>query len=349
MKRYIKVLLVLLAFIPFIHINAKETFKINKYYVNSEIEIAGAVHVKELIEIEGDFSSYSRLYNLDIFKNKTVGKKEDLEGSIIYNPTGIQSLKVGIYSQNEITFNDFTKEDFEENITYLDELSEDKTREGYYLEESKDKRTYTININKKSKKKIVLYVDYIVTNVLVEHKDCAEFYYNFLDTNMKYDIKDAIIFVALPYSSDEIFEVWAHGNVKNVKVQKDKDFRGIVARITDYKKESVFNIRSVFDLNLFPININESKKSNLEALTLIKNIEQKMGINTERKTILKRILTFSLCILDIIYALIMVLFVSKKRKIVSSPKFKKIKVAYYILGVIILAINILFFLNILVI
>ena len=100
MKKYIKIILLTLLLIPFISLKAvssdKVNYKVNKYYINSEIEIAGGLQVKQLIEVEGTFNGYYQEFST---KNTNVreftGLESDLKGSSIYNPTSIEKIRIG--------------------------------------------------------------------------------------------------------------------------------------------------------------------------------------------------------------------------------------------------------------
>ena len=94
-------LLLLLLLFPIISINAVSSdevdYSIRGLYMNSELEIAGSLHVREVIEVSGTYNGYIRdlVYANSKLKEFT-GVKDDFYGSSIYNGTGVTVNKVGI-------------------------------------------------------------------------------------------------------------------------------------------------------------------------------------------------------------------------------------------------------------
>ena len=280
MKKYIKILLLTLMFIPFINLKAvnsdKVNYKVNKYYINSEIEIAGGLQVKQLIEVEGTFNGYYQNFST---KNTNVvqftGLESDLKGSSIYNPTSIEKLKVGkLINIDDLNLVSLTEEKLEGNVEFFEEKEAPQNGDkGVYSFEKDSDGNYNIKMyNETVKGKTVFYLEYVITNVLVEHNDCAEFYYNFFSKEYSDPIKDVKIFVALPFAAENVFKVWAHGQ-RDATIIQDEGKHAVVAEITNYQVGAGIDIRLLFDRELFQINIKKKKKSGLDAIPIIEKIE----------------------------------------------------------------------------
>lgn len=262
-----KKLLLLLLLIP-VQIKG---LSVESVYIDTEIDISGTLQVKELIKVTNQNDDFK----LNIFYKDTSLKdfksnKDSLLGSKIYNGSSVEVLKAGIV-KDEYDYKDIYAKEFEENVTFFDEIdAEDK------------KEYYQITLNKKNKD-TMYYIKYNVYNVAVEHNDCAEVYYKFMK-HFNYDAKEVKILLHTAHHSD-LFEVWAHGN-NNAIVTKDTESSVMMSEITNYKKNTYIDNRVIFDKDLFMININKSKKSGIDAVKLIKEIENERNENTTTKNYL---------------------------------------------------------------
>ncbi len=310
MKKYIKIFLLTLLFIPFINLKAvnsdKVNYKVNKYYINSEVEIAGGLFVRELIEVEGTFNGYYQNFST---KNTNVvaftGLESDLKGSSIYNPTSIEKIKIGkLKNIDNLNLVSLTEEKLDGNVEYFEEVEAPKNgdKNVYSLVTDSDGnyniKMYDETINGKT----VFYLEYVITNVLVEHNDSAEFYYNFLSKEYSDPIKDVKIFVALPYPSEKVFKVWAHGQ-RDASIIMDEGKRAVVAELTNYQVGAGIDIRLLFDRELFQININQSKKSGLDAIPIIEKIETERANEANKYRKIDRVVNYGMYGLHGIYIL----------------------------------------------
>lgn len=247
-----KIIISLLLLIPFM-VKAD----INKMYIDSEVDIAGNLIVKEIIELDS-----TNEFILSI-PYKTEGSKEykgnDIvkDDSIIYDAENIQINKVGTLD-TEYDINDLYKEEFDKNVT---EYKNYKTN---------DTKTNIEITFKSTKEKKIYYLEYLVLCTSVKHNDSAELYYSYI-RNSNQNIKEAVIITRLPENSS-LFEVYAHGNNK-INVSKDDKDSIVLTKINNLKKDSSYNIRILYDKDIFKIAINDSKKSNINAVDLIKDIE----------------------------------------------------------------------------
>lgn len=255
-----KIILVIITFMLFIRVNA---LSIDKMYIDSEIDISGNLLVKEVIEINNLNEDFDyKLYFKDM--NLTLNDKN------YYDGINISIENIGLLSE-DYDLNLLNKDDFKKYI-----------KESNNIETIKNDNNYSVKI-KKNNKKTYIYIDYMVLSLSVIHNDIAEFYYKYLN-NLKYDIKELKIVFKLPYSSDT-FDVYAHSNMKADISKDDKNYLVIIQK-RDYKKGNDLDLRVLYDKDLYQVVYNKDKKSNIDALDMIKNIEKERISNTKRNNIL---------------------------------------------------------------
>lgn len=230
---------------------------INKMYIDSEVDIAGNLIVKEIIEVDSINEFTLSIPYKSEGSTEYKGNDSIKDDSIIYDAENIQINKIGTLDK-EYDINDLYKDEFNENvIEYKNYKTNDtKTNIEITFEETKEKKIY--------------YLEYLVLCSSVKHNDSAELYYSYI-RNSNQNIKEAVIITRLPENS-KLFEVYAHGNNK-INVSKDDKDSIVLTKINNLKKGSNYNIRILYDKDIFKIAINDSKKSNINAVTLIKDIE----------------------------------------------------------------------------
>lgn len=266
-----KILLILLVFISFIKVNA---LSIDKMYIDSEIDISGNLLVKEVIEINNLNEDFDyKLYFKDM--NLTLNDKN------YYDGINISIENIGLLNE-DYDLNLLNKDDFKKYI-----------KESNDIETIKNDNNYSVKI-KKNNKKTYIYIDYMVLSLSVIHNDIAEFYYKYLN-NLEYDIKELKIIFKLPYSSNT-FDVYAHSNMKANITKDDKNYLVIIQK-KDYKKDNDLDLRILYDKDLYQVVYNKNKKSNIDALDMIKNIENDRISSTKRNNILPYVFTSIIVIL----------------------------------------------------
>lgn len=266
-----KILLILLVFISFIKVNA---LSIDKMYIDSEIDISGNLLVKEVIEINNLKEDFDyKLYFKDM--NLTLNDKN------YYDGINISIENIGLLNE-DYDLNLLNKDDFKKYI-----------KESNDIETIKNDNNYSVKI-KKNNKKTYIYIEYMVLSLSVIHNDIAEFYYKYLN-NLEYDIKELKIIFKLPYSSNT-FDVYAHSNMKANITKDDKNYLVIIQK-KDYKKDNDLDLRVLYDKDLYQVVYNKNKKSNIDALDLIKNIENDRISSTKRNNILPYVFTSIIVIL----------------------------------------------------
>lgn len=282
-----KILLILLAFLSFMRVNA---LSIDKMYIDSEIDISGNLLVKEVIEINNLNEDFDyKLYFKDM--NLTLNDKN------YYDGINISVENIGLLSE-DYDLNLLNKDDFKKYI-----------KESNNIETIKNDNNYSVKI-KKNNKKTYIYIDYMVLSLSVIHNDIAEFYYKYLN-NLEYDIKELKIIFKLPYSSDT-FDVYAHSNMKADISKDDKNYLVIIQK-RDYKKGNDLDLRVLYDKDLYQVVYNKDKKSNIDALDMIKNIENDRISNTKRNNILPYVFISVIAILIVFIIIFIVKYKHVKK------------------------------------
>ena len=328
MLKKLRALLYLFIILIFVtDVNAKEDIVINKFYIISEPELAGALDITEVIEAIGNYSEFDiDLRYKDSSLKEFTGKDSDLKGSSIYNGTNITLNRIGKLDIKELDYNDFidvTSSFIDDNIvefeeesekTYKQELDEDKLKLRIYNSDNKTVNYY--------------YIKYSISNMIVEHKDYAELKYYYLDGSLNYDIKDLMIFSNLPFA-DPNFKIWVHGP-RNGEALRIEEGNGAILKFENIKKNAKVDIRMLYDLKLFPLSINESKKSNMESLSIIEKIEEEIKKSTDKNTLIHDIIYYSIIALSIFYTVVFIIIAIrevirnfKQKKIISEKYYKK--------------------------
>ena len=279
-----KTILVLILLMPFI-VKAD----INKIFIDSEVDISGNLIVKEIIETDSNES-----FTLEIpYKNKDTKeyKNNDIvkDDSIIYNAQSIQINKIGTLDK-----------EYDINSLYKNEL-DIKEYKDYTKNDTGEYKEITFNNGKN-----IYYLEYLVLCTSVKHNDSAELYYSYF-RNSNQNIKEIVIMTRLPYTSN-LFEVYAHGK-RNIEVSKDTKDPIVLTKINNLKKKESFSIRILYDKDIFKIAINNSKKSNINAVDLIKNIESSKQNKTNFLNIYKY-----LSIPTIIILIVIIILLRRKKK-----------------------------------
>ena len=101
-----KILVLIISLFSFISVNYtvssdQVNYKIEDYIVDASIDISGNLKVREIIKSTGSYNGYIRdlIYKNDRLGDFT-GDTSSFEGSSIYNPTGIDNIKVGSINYN---------------------------------------------------------------------------------------------------------------------------------------------------------------------------------------------------------------------------------------------------------
>lgn len=300
MKKIIIVIFILFIFVG--NIYAKE-FSIDKIYIAAEPEIAGSLRIKEFITVTDQKEDLTiNLFYKDSTNVEFSGTDSDLNGrSSIYSADRIEMVGVGIV-KDDADSTSYSEVDFYNK--YVDGIEFSETDDGEY---------YNLILSNIKSGTQTYYLEYLVINLLVEHNDCAELYYKFFD-KFNYDIDELSVVTTLPFHS-KLFKVWAHGNNK-IKVSIDGVSSMMVSKMSNYKKNTYLDNRILYDLDLFSININENKKSKMDAVDIIEKFENEKIDKVNNVNLFKKIFLYSICFLLV---LIIIYFIYK-----LIIKFKKL-------------------------
>lgn len=283
-----KILLMIITFILFIRVDA---LNINKMYVDSEIDISGNLLVKEIIEIDNLDEDFDyKLYFKDM--NLTLNDKN------YYDGVNISIENIGLLSEG-YDLNLINKDDFKK---YIKDSSD--------IETIRNDNNYSIKI-KKNDKKTYIYIDYMVLSLSVIHNDVAEFYYKYLN-NLEYDIDELKIIFKLPFSSSE-FDVYAHSKMK-ANITMDNENYLVIIQKKDYKKGNDLDLRVLYDKDLYQVIYNKNKKTDIDALDMIKNIENDRLNNTRVNNILPYVFIAIIVILIVVIVIFAIKFRKYKKK-----------------------------------
>ena len=228
MKKVI-IFLIMLLFPLFVF---ADNLEVSTHIVDTEVEIAGAIKVKELILVKGNAEYLNRKLNYYSFGTSSWdGKsKVDYEGSSFYNAHSISINKVSAFKlTDKIDINNLNRDE----TSALKEFDlKNPTKEGYSYHDNKD-GTGDLKILYPIKEEIAFYIEYTVNNVVVKHNDIKELNYTFKNLNLNAD--KTIVRVITPYPVNEkdldLYNIWIHGPRKNSVFQelenKNKEKVGI--------------------------------------------------------------------------------------------------------------------------
>ena len=307
-----KILVLIISLFSFISVNyavSNVNYKIDDYIVDASIDISGNLKVREIIKSTGSYNGYIRdlVYKNDRLGDFT-GDTSSFEGSSIYNPTGIDNIKVGSINYNgELSFDAFNSE--------VTEFSECTNSRGCYtisdITNGKSIKMYNETINSST----YFYIEYTLGNTVVLHNDVAELYLSFIGNGFDDDIGRYQLRVTLPQATTNETRVWAHGPLSGEvsrivdEVEGVTKYYGGYLKIEDLKKNTPVDMRMVFDKSLIMVDHPFLKKSKVEALDKILEVEQVRAddANKQRKT--AKILVYGTYALSGTYLLILLLII----------------------------------------
>lgn len=307
-----KILVLIISLFSFISINyavSNVNYKIDDYIVDASIDISGNLKVREIIKSTGSYNGYIRdlIYKNDRLGDFT-GDTSSFEGSNIYNPTGIDNIKVGSINYNgELSFDAFNSE--------VTEFSECTNNRGCYtisdITNGKSIKMYNETVNSST----YFYIEYTLGNTVVLHNDVAELYLSFIGNGFDDDIGRYQLRVTLPQATTTETRVWVHGPLSGEvsriidEVDGATKYYGGYLKIEDLSKNTPVDMRMVFDKSLIMVDHPFLKKSKVDALDKILEVEQVRAddANKQRKT--AKILVYGTYALSGTYLLILLLII----------------------------------------
>ncbi len=242
---------------------ASSRYDVETMLVDASILENGDMHVKELIVVNGNFTSFEKDLT---YKNSNweYHTPNELFDDAIYNGTGLKDVtiqaKKGI---DEVTFDSFEEEYTSITKTYYREDAQNLE----YVESSiQDGKTYTI-FYESTNETVAFMLEYTITDVVVLHEDIAEIYWPFLrntfdNTIMKFCVK--IHFPKALDSNDS--HNYIHGDITGNIEQIDE--KTVLATFTKLSSNTSITIRSTFQTSMVQ-NIILKKQTNTQALQKI--------------------------------------------------------------------------------
>ena len=272
----ILLLIMLLFFMPITVLAVKDSdteYEITDFIIDASLDTYGNMKVKEIIKVEGNYNSYTRdiIYRNSAYQ-KFTAKEEDFKSSDIYNPSNITLYKVGtIEYEGELNFDAFNKD-----INISEECL--KIKNCYQKFNIKDGLSLKI-YNETIEDTTFFYIEYLLGNVVVLHKDIAELYYNFINEKFKDKINHFKLRVILPNESKESIMLWTHilqkEKISYLKDEKENIYYGGYLEASKIDKNTTIDMRMLFPKNLINTDHYFLKKSNIEALNKILILENK--------------------------------------------------------------------------
>ena len=241
--------------------------EVTDFLVDAQILEDGDMIVREIIVADGSFNWFERDL---LYTNDTLELTDSFANNAIYNAGDIKDIIVKTKKVEDVSFDTFLDEDFEESIkvSYGTDGSEKKftvnTLSGGYRVRIYD---YT------NQDKVAFYLEYRVEDVLVLHRDVAELYWTFVPDGFEDTLQNVLVRVSLPKTdTSNYFRFWAHGNLDGEII--DLDDKTVEAKISEVLPGESVDIRLTFDTSIVDAK-RVLKHSNVTALDGILEVETK--------------------------------------------------------------------------
>ena len=349
----IKILLILLMFPIFV--NAKEVEKIDyevtNVFINSSIDFVGSMHVEEAVVVKGSLNKFTREIDYrDVSLPEYKKGKINFSKSSIYNAKAVSLKKASSFKikEKDIDFSLLEKA----NEDYKEKKIAKKGDSKIYTKKDNDNGVVVSVYNPNEEGYIVYYFEYYIDQVVVLHEDVAELYYKFIPDNFD-DIKNMKLQLVAPGdSSADEFKYYAHGSllgkVSPISERKDKKgnylYRGLLANIDNVKKGNGVSIRMTFNKDLVSMGQKLLNKSGEKALEKIIKVEEHKNKKSNNQRKINKIFNMMMNICSVLFmigTIILSIMFLRKRKDISNI----IILAYSILGLILLLLDVIFVKN----
>ncbi len=273
--KYLKNITILSLFIlllcPFGVQAASEPTK--NFYSYIEVQEDGSIKVREIINLSG---SYNGLTRDILYRNSSApiftGELSDLEGSDIYNGSGISDIKIGAIDNDNLSFDNSVEE-------FSQVSSASNGQSGVYtMYQTSD--GISLKIFNPSSRGQAFYIEYTVEDVVVVHNDVAEIAWNVLGDGYQENIGDFQVKVVLP-GNDNRLRTWLHGPLNG---QIDPTNNGAEASYDFLGAYNAVSVRLTFNKSLVPA---ATKFSGMDAEDAIVDYETELAriANEERERI----------------------------------------------------------------
>lgn len=248
-----------------------------KLYMNFDIQPNGDLKVYEVAELKPSFNGRLRtLAYKNLQAGNFTGKKEDFNGSDIYNASGISSLIISDVDINSVKAYNLRNLSLGNNytITYQGEAGSS----GVY-ESSNTDNGLSLKIFNPSTNNRAFYMEYTYDNAVVVHNDVAEVAWNILGYSYEDEIEELVVYVNLP-SDDSNAKRWLRGPLDG-KINKVNNKTSKIT-YTNLKPGNAISFRIMFDKSLVPY---ATKVSGVNGKENIMAVEQEAAdaANAQRK------------------------------------------------------------------
>ena len=215
-----KKILFLLLFIPCL-VNAT----ITDYYMEATVLENGDVSVKEAFTLDGTFNGFER---------------ELLIGNTIYDGTSINIVGVKGISDAKIDFETLT---LDGDSFELVEGAASGDYGVYTLDINKN--VYSLKIFNPSHYNKIFYIEYVIKNMAIKHKDVGELGYNIF-TSLNEDLTNLNVRIKVPGNKN--IKAWGHGSLLGLVQIESKE--SVLVTLDYLNAYEAVDVRVVFDKNI---------------------------------------------------------------------------------------------------
>ena len=297
--------LLLLLSLPII-VEARVSYDLTNFLVDTTILDNGDIKVKELIVLDGNFNGYwiNIPYRNPVLEYHT---PINFAADAIYNGSGISNVKLFAKKiDEEISFDTFN----EKFDTLTRSYYEEDAQNGDYVESSiQNGKSYKMYY-KAENEKVAFLIEYTLEDMVVLHEDVAELYFAILSEDFEDSIEDLQIRVNLPKEdSSNNFRIWTHGDLT-----ANIDFLNRSSFLTTVKKtyaNTAIDVRTTFDASLMNRSL-VRKTTEEKALDQIIAVEEEraQAANQARETAKKNMtITYIICAIYIVIIILWWIYV----------------------------------------
>ena len=213
-----KIILFLLLIMPF-YVNAT----VENYYMEATVLNNGDIKVKEVFGLDGEYNGFDR--ELYYGGNTYSGSKIE-----IISVKGIQNIKSGFELLEQ------------EGYNFKEVGSASKGDYGYYTVTNISKGI-SVRIYNPSTRNRLFYLEYLVKNMAIKHKDVGEVGYNIF-TSLKEPVTNVNVKFIIPNNKNNI-RVWGHGPLTGETSIKSKN--EVLLTLDYLNAYEGLDIRVIFD------------------------------------------------------------------------------------------------------
>lgn len=298
-KRIIFIVIFFLVILLFTNKVQAKSYVIENMDIQASIQKDGTVEVSHTLtyKFNGEYNGIfiNIPYDLKDEEYDKIRKQTSGLNDSLYNAKGVEILEVSqIHNDTNIKYEKVSSAQNGERGVYQITPNNGVYNIKIYSPSSNQKKTFNIKYNLK--------------NLCVRHNDIGELYYNFIGGGWETTIEKLNIDILLPNNTDEKLYVFGHGPYNGVSriISKNR----VNFKVENVRPKQYVATRVMFSLLNIP---NTSKKSNINALSLILADENRIIENKEQKNKFTIKVIIFACIL-LVYWLVLILIYEKDKK-----------------------------------